>query len=169
MSLRLASSVALIALIPVLAAVPSHAQTADQSAQAAPQTETIQVTGTRIRNTDAQAANPITVVSSEDIAKEKATDVEDILKKLPSIDFSGGISGNSNNGGDGASEIGLRNLGPTRTLVLVNGYRFPNTDTEGCCDCGRSELDPGADDRPYRSAARRRGPRFTAQTPSPAS
>ena len=129
--LRLAGSVALIALIPVLATVPAFAQTADQSAQAAPQTETIQVTGTRIRNTDAQAANPITVVSSEDIAKEKATTVEDILKKLPSLDFSAGINSNANNGGDGASEIGLRNLGPTRTLVLVNGYRFVNTDTEG--------------------------------------
>ena len=129
--LRLAGSVALVALMPMFAVAPSFAQTADQGAQAAPQTETIQVTGTRIRNTDAQAANPITVVSSEDIAKEKSTNVEDVLKKLPSIDFSGGINANSNNGGDGASNIGLRNLGPTRTLVLVNGYRFPNTDTEG--------------------------------------
>jgi len=117
--------------MPVLASVPAFAQTADQSAQGSPPTETIQVTGTRIRNTDAQAANPITVISSEDIAKEKATTVEDILKKLPSLDFSLGINANSNNGGDGASEIGLRNLGPTRTLVLVNGYRFVNTDTEG--------------------------------------
>ena len=118
-----------------LGAVPALAQNAnpgtDQSAQAAPQTETIQVTGTRIRNTDAQAANPITVVSSEDIAKEKATTVEDILKKLPSVDFSGGLSANSNNGGAGASAIGLRNLQPARTLILVNGYRFPFTDTEG--------------------------------------
>jgi len=129
--LRLAGSVALVALMPVLASVPAFAQLTDQSGQAVPQTETIQVTGTRIRNTDAQAANPITVVSSEDIAKEKSTNVEDVLKKLPSIDFSGGISSNSNNGGDGASNIGLRNLGPTRTLILVNGYRFPNTDTEG--------------------------------------
>jgi len=123
------SQVSLVALM-ALGAVPALAQET-QTGQAAPQTETIQVTGTRIKNTDAQAANPITVVSSEDIAKEKATTVEDILKKLPSIDFSAGISSNSNNGGDGASEIGLRNLGPTRTLVLVNGYRFVNTDTEG--------------------------------------
>jgi iron complex outermembrane recepter protein len=120
----------LIALL-ALGATPALAQDAPQTGQASAQTETIQVTGTRIRNTDAQAANPITVVSSEDIAQEKSTNVEDILRKLPSIDFSGGINAGSNNGGDGASEIGLRNLGPTRTLVLVNGYRFPNTDTEG--------------------------------------
>ena len=120
----------LIALL-ALGAAPALAQDATQTGQASTQTETIQVTGTRIRNTDAQAANPITVVSSEDIAQEKSTNVEDVLRKLPSIDFSGGINAGSNNGGDGASEIGLRNLGPTRTLVLVNGYRFPNTDTEG--------------------------------------
>src|ERR1700722_7674657 len=82
-----ASMVALLAL----GAAPALAQTADQSAQA-PQSETIQVTGTRIRNTDAQAANPVTVISSEDIAKEKSTTVEDVLKKLPSIDFSGGLN-----------------------------------------------------------------------------
>ena len=127
---KVGSQVSLIALL-ALGATPALAQDATQTGQASTQTETIQVTGTRIRNTDAQAANPITVVSSEDIAQEKSTTVEDILRKLPSIDFSGGINANSNNGGDGASEIGLRNLGPTRTLVLVNGYRFPNTDTQG--------------------------------------
>jgi iron complex outermembrane recepter protein len=122
-----ASVMALLAL----GVTPALAQDAPQTGEAAAQTETIQVTGTRIRNTDAQAANPITVVSSEDIAKEKSTTVEDVLKKLPSIDFSGGLNAAANNGGDGASEIGLRNLGPTRTLILVNGYRFPNTDTQG--------------------------------------
>ena len=126
----LARSQASLLVLAALAGGPALAQEA-QTAQPAAQTETIQVTGTRIRNTDAQAANPITVVSSEDIAKEKSTNVEDVLKKLPSVDFSAGISANSNNGGDGASNIGLRNLGPTRTLILVNGYRFPNTDTEG--------------------------------------
>jgi outer membrane receptor protein involved in Fe transport len=126
---RLAGPQSSMLALLALGAAPALAQTADQNAQV-PQTETIQVTGTRIRNTDAQAANPVTVVSSEDIAKEKATDVEDVLKKLPSIDFSGGLSANSNNGGAGASAIGLRNLQPARTLVLVNGYRFPNTDNQ---------------------------------------
>ena len=126
----LVRSQASLLVLAALAGGPALAQDT-QTAQPASQTETIQVTGTRIRNTDAQAANPITVISSEDIAKERSTTVEDVLKKLPSIDFSAGITANSNNGGDGAAEIGLRNLGPTRTLILVNGYRFPNTDTQG--------------------------------------
>jgi outer membrane receptor protein involved in Fe transport len=113
-----------LALLPVFAAVPALAQSA-------PQTETIEVTGTRLKNTDAQSANPITVVSSEDIAKTEATTVEQVLRKLPSADFTGGVTANSNNGGDGASQISLHNLGPARTLVLVNGQRYVGTDIQG--------------------------------------
>ena len=127
--LRLAGSVALVALMPVFAPGSAFAQTADQSAQAAPPTETIQVTGSRIKNTDVQSANPITVVSSEDVAKTEAVTIEQYLRKLPSVDFTGGISQNDNNGGNGASNLGLRNLGPQRTLILVNGVRFPLTDS----------------------------------------
>ena len=99
-------------------------------AQTAPQTETIEVTGSRLKNTDAQSANPITVVSSEDIAKTAATSIEQVLMKLPSVDFTGGLTANSSNGGVGASQAGLRNLGPQRTLVLLNGQRFPLTDIQ---------------------------------------
>src|SRR5580658_5938732 len=88
---RLAGSVAVVALMPWLAAMPALAQTA-QTAQAAPQTETIEVTGTRIHNADAASANPITVVSSDDIAKTSATTAEEILKKLPAVDVAGGVS-----------------------------------------------------------------------------
>ncbi|GGF50157.1 TonB-dependent receptor [Aliidongia dinghuensis] len=126
---RLSGTVAVLALMPVFAAVPALAQSApSQVAQAAPQTETIEVTGTRLKNTDAQSANPITVVSSEDIQKQAATTVEQVLLKLPSVDFNGGLTANSSNGGLGESQVSLRNLGPQRTLVLLNGQRFPFTD-----------------------------------------
>ena len=93
--------------------------------------EEIVVTGSRIRTSDVTAAAPLTVVSSEQIAKTEAVTVEQFLRKLPDIDFSGGITSNDNNGGLGAAEISMRNLGPARTLVLVNGLRFPYTDTQG--------------------------------------
>jgi outer membrane receptor protein involved in Fe transport len=133
---RLSGTVAVLALMPVFAAVPALAQSAPQPAttqvaQSAPQTETIEVTGSRIKNSDAASANPITVVSSEEIAKTEAVTVEQFLRKLPDVDFTGGISQNDNNGGNGASNLGLRNLGPARTLILVNGQRFINTDAQG--------------------------------------
>jgi iron complex outermembrane receptor protein len=124
---RLSGTVAVLALWPVFAAVPALAQSA-------PQTETIEVTGSRLKNTDAQSANPITVVSSEDIAKTAATSIEQVLMKLPSVDFTGGVTANSSNGGVGASQVGMRNLGPQRTLILLNGQRFPFTDTQASTD-----------------------------------
>ncbi|HVJ54615.1 MAG TPA: TonB-dependent receptor, partial [Aliidongia sp.] len=93
-------------------------------------TETIEVTGTRIKNADAASANPITVVTSDDIAKTSATTAEDILKKLPSVDFAGGVSSAQTNGGNGDSVVGLRNLGAQRTLVLINGLRMVATDNQ---------------------------------------
>ncbi len=126
---RLAGSVAVVALMPWLAVAPALAQSA-QTAQAAPQTETIEVTGTRIKNADAASANPITVVSSDDIAKTSATTVEEVLKKLPAVDFTGGVSSAATNGGNGNSVVGLRNLGAQRTLVLVDGLRMVATDNQ---------------------------------------
>ncbi len=126
---RLAGSVAVVALMPWLAVAPAMAQSA-QTAQAAPQTETIEVTGTRIKNADAASANPITVVSSDDIAKTSATTVEEVLKKLPAVDFAGGVSSSQTNGGNGDSVVGLRNLGAQRTLVLIDGLRMVSTDND---------------------------------------
>ncbi len=138
----LAGSVALVALLPVLAVGPAFAQDAQtQVAQQAPQqaqqpkaqTQVIEVTGTRIKtaDVDVKSANPVTVIGAEEISRQRASTVEDILRKQPALDFTGGITANTNNGGVGASNIGLRNLGPTRTLILVNGQRFVNTDTGG--------------------------------------
>src|SRR5262249_10153057 len=104
----------------------------DQPAAAgAPPVEEIVVTGSRIRTSDVTAAAPLTVVTSQQIAQTKAVTVEQYLRKLPDLDSPGGITSNDNNGGVGAAEFGLRNLGPQRTLVLVNGLRFPFTDTQG--------------------------------------
>jgi iron complex outermembrane recepter protein len=142
---RLFGTAAALAFAPMLFTTQGLAQSAPQSttqttqattqtAQAAPQTESIEVTGSRIKNTDAQSANPITVVTSEEIAKTASTTVEEVLRKLPSADFSGASTTNSNNGGNGASQVSLRNLGPQRTLILVNGQRFVMTDNQATAD-----------------------------------
>jgi iron complex outermembrane recepter protein len=106
-------------------------QPTDQPGASAVAPEEIVVTGSRIRTSDVTAADPLTVVTAEQISKTDAVTVEQFLRKIPSISFAGGISSNDNNGGLGASEVSLKNLGAERTLVLVNGFRFPYTDTEG--------------------------------------
>jgi iron complex outermembrane receptor protein len=105
------------------------AQDQPESSAAAP--EEIVVTGSRIKSNDVTSANPLTVVTAAQIQQTEAITAEQFLRKIPEIDFSGGISSNDNNGGVGASEVGLHNLGPQRTLVLINGLRFPYTDTGG--------------------------------------
>jgi iron complex outermembrane recepter protein len=135
-------SAALLALLPVCLGMPAQAQTAPAATTTTtdtattttapdPRAEQVVVTGSSIRHTDAASANPITVITAADIAKTSAITVEDILRKNPAADFTGGISSsNDTEGGAGASEVSLRNLGPQRTLVLVNGLRYPSTDTE---------------------------------------
>jgi len=131
---RLTTAVAVVALLPVLTATTTHAQTATAAAPAPEPLETVEVTGSRIQNSDAASANPITVVGQQEIQQEEASTVEKLLMKVPSVDFTGGIAQGTANGGVGASELGLRNLAPQRTLVLVNGVRYPFTDTQGSVD-----------------------------------
>src|SRR6185437_713232 len=106
------------------------AQDQPAAAGAAAPTEEIVVTGTRIRSNNITAAEPLQVVTAAQIQETKAITLEDYLQKLPTVDFNS-ISQNNNNGGVGASQAGIHFLGAQRTLVLVNGLRFPGTDTQG--------------------------------------
>ena len=110
----LAASAAVSALI---AAQPALAQNATTP-------ETVVVTGSRIPVLNATSASPISTASAAQIQLTSAFNAEDVLTKLVGPDTTGGISNATNNGANGLSEIGLRNLGPTRTLVLIDGQRL---------------------------------------------
>lgn len=84
--------------------------------------ETIQVVGSRIKRTDLETSQPIFVVGREDLQKTGLTSVGDILQELTTNGAT--INTVFNNGGDGSTQIDLRNLGSNRTLVLVNGRRW---------------------------------------------
>lgn len=111
---------------------PAHAQTdqggADQAAEGTP----IVVTGSRIQRTDLESTSPVTVVSSEEFALTGAVNVEQVLNTLPQV--LPGVTGFSNNPGNGAVTLNLRNLGAARTLVLVNGRRWMFYDTNQIVD-----------------------------------
>ncbi|MTJ80675.1 MAG: TonB-dependent receptor plug domain-containing protein, partial [Telmatospirillum sp.] len=88
--------------------------------------DTVEVTGSRIKSANTDSPNPIARVSADDIAATKATTVEDILQHIGVVQSTSSAA--DNNAGNGSSTMGLRNLGATRTLVLVNGQRFVSTD-----------------------------------------
>jgi len=85
--------------------------------------ERIEITGSRIPSPNLESASPVAVISAQDIKFEGVTRIEDMLNSLPQVfaDFGANVS----NGSTGTATVNLRNLGATRTLVLMNGKRLP--------------------------------------------
>jgi iron complex outermembrane receptor protein len=98
--------------------------TPTRNAQGAPvqSANDIIVTGTRIPQPNLTSAAPVTVVTSQDVKLSGSTRIEDVLNQLPSVQANQG-SGVSN-GATGTATVDLRDLGPKRTLVLINGRRL---------------------------------------------
>ena len=113
---------------------PAYAQDTDvtDSAEQAAESTAIVVTGSRIQRTDLNSTSPIAVVSPEEFRLTGAVNVEQVLNTLPQV--LPGVTGFSNNPGNGAVTLNLRNLGATRTLVLVNGRRWMFYDTNQIVD-----------------------------------
>ncbi|MEZ9820858.1 TonB-dependent receptor [Shewanella sp. 10N.286.45.A1] len=84
--------------------------------------ERIEVTGSRIKRTDIEGANPVTSIDAASIEKMSVNNVGDLLQNLTS---SAGAATNTqtNNGGDSSTRFSLRGIGSERTLVLINGRR----------------------------------------------
>ena len=95
------------------------AQEQDEAAELGKQT----VTGSRIRRVQIEGANPVTVLSRDDIERSGLDSVGKILQELPGMTGSPQNT-NANNGGSGAVRVDLRGMGSGRTLVLVNGRRM---------------------------------------------
>ncbi len=94
------------------------------------QTETgdvILVTGTRILNPQAAAATPIVAVTAENIERSGLTNVTELLTQTPALfnseDNFDAAGSQARTGAAGVNLLDLRNLGPERTLVLVDGRR----------------------------------------------
>ena len=126
--------VAILAGTASLVVLPGTAS-AQSAGQSADSLETVVVTGSRIRRAEAETAQPVAVISREDIENQGFTSVADILQNTtvtgaPPISRASPLSAGENAGGN---YISLRNLGASRTLVLVNGRRMP-VSTSGLAD-----------------------------------
>lgn len=108
-------------------AAPAFAQDepAAESDEAA-EMERITVTGSRIRQADVETAQPVLVITRDEIEKQGFQSVADILQNIsaagsPAISRAQPLAAGENVGGQ---FIDLRNIGTQRTLVLVNGKRI---------------------------------------------
>jgi iron complex outermembrane receptor protein len=93
----------------------------------------VEITGSRLKQIDAEGVSPVQVIRREDITHTGATTVREMLASLSAASTSGTLSdlNGSNSFSPGASGASLRNLGKQSTLVLLNGRRlaaFPLAD-----------------------------------------
>lgn len=97
-----------------------------QEAGGATNLDKIEVTGSRIRQVDSETAQPVLLISRDQIEKQGFKSVADILQNIPTagspaISRTSPLSSGENVGG---YYIDLRNLGANRTLILVDGHRL---------------------------------------------
>jgi outer membrane receptor protein involved in Fe transport len=116
----------LAAIVAMAVAGPVGAQ---QAAPATPLAEVV-VTGSAIHTRDAGLERPVSVLTADAIQTQSALTLETLLRKIPAVGLQG-LTDNQNSVGTGPGtgneNIDLRNLGAARTLVLVDGVRFPPT------------------------------------------
>ncbi|WP_068085449.1 TonB-dependent receptor domain-containing protein [Novosphingobium rosa] len=144
------SSILLCGVSAMAWAMPALAQTAapqpDQAAAGSasavrPSDQDIIVTGSRTIKNGNASPMPVTVVSTDDLLKvQPGATLADALNTIPAFSGSRGSSSNpttigSAAGGNGsANQLNLRNLGTTRTLVLMDGKRVAPTLFNGAVD-----------------------------------
>ncbi|HOB14179.1 MAG TPA: TonB-dependent receptor [Novosphingobium sp.] len=95
----------------------------------------IVVTGSRVRRDEYSAIEPVTVVTSAEITQSGFNSASDALQSTEVTQGSAQINnyygGFVTDGGTGVNTLGLRGLGPARTLVLLNGRRIAPAGTRG--------------------------------------
>jgi outer membrane receptor protein involved in Fe transport len=101
---------------------PAWAQSTDQG------TETVTVTGSRVARQGFEAPTPTTAIGSVELEQKAALTVTDIIAEIPSLAPN---QNNNNSQNIGLSTFNLRNIGPTRTLVLIDGMRVEDTSPTG--------------------------------------
>jgi len=105
--------------------------------------EEITVTGSRIRRDEFSSAAPLQVYDPSAASQIGIASITDLLQRSTIVNgdqLNGTLNTNSGNsnassppapGGVGSANVGLRGLGPERTLILVNGRRMGSSGVRG--------------------------------------
>jgi iron complex outermembrane recepter protein len=117
---RLLASTMIAGFAAIGMAAPAMAQSTQEESATVSE---IVVTGSRIRQANLVTTSPVTQVTAEDVRESGVSRVEDLVTQLPQA-FAAQNSTVSN-GASGTATVSLRNLGSTRTLVLIDGKRMP--------------------------------------------
>jgi len=114
-----AFAVALLAVLATVAAAPFSAAARAQSASASNDDDalTILITASRFAETADETLAPVTVITREEIEKQQASTVEEVLRTVPGVAL-------TNTGGPGKqTSLFLRGADSNNVLVLIDGVR----------------------------------------------
>lgn len=100
----------------------------------------VEITGSAVKRVDAETALPVTVIKAEEMRKQGITSVEEIVRTLSMNQSYRGTSGAVGGITGGGSFSDLRALGPSKTLVLLNGRRIANQAVGGSGDSAAPDL-----------------------------
>jgi outer membrane receptor protein involved in Fe transport len=110
-------------IAPVMAGAQTSAP-ADAETDKTTAVQEVVITGSRIARLRTETSVPVAVVSALSIQNVGQTNLLDSLRDLPIAGQSADRSAsNFSNSGNGEATVNLRNLGPARTLVLIDGRR----------------------------------------------
>lgn len=98
-----------------------------------PKYEKIEVTGSYIKRTDLEGAQPVQTLDRDYLEKTGYNSVGDVMRDLTASSF-GGARESSGGQTAGAATVSLRGLGANRTLVLLNGRRMAKDGIGGATD-----------------------------------
>jgi iron complex outermembrane receptor protein len=88
------------------------------------------VTGSRISRGDIETALPITTITAEDIAATGLPSIGEVIAQLP-FNSQGSFVSSGTSSASNHSSSGLRGLGSSRTLTLIDGKRIAPSPTWG--------------------------------------
>ena len=134
-----------------------------QEEAAAEAIEQIVVTGSRIPRRDFFSVSPIVTLDRSEMELAGTTEIRRLLNDLPQVDPA--VDAGTSNAFGGESFVNLRALGSNRTLVLLNGRRYPSQGSSGTVDLNalppamieRVEIITGGASAVYGSDAMARG------------
>lgn len=98
--------------------------------EAEEEAERIVVTGSRLKRSDVEGANPVTVIDRQTIELSGALSASELLREL-TFNSAGSLRPQSGSSAQGVSQIDLRGIGSGRTLVLVDGRRLTHSPSTG--------------------------------------
>ena len=138
LSVALLSGAAIAALqvSPAFAQAGSPTPAQDSASSEEPVAQDIIVTGSHVARDGSEAPTPVSVIGNDLMEAAPRTNLTDTINLLPQFVNSqtSSIAATGPTNLQGQNLVNLRNLGPNRTLVLIDGHRAPITNLDGSVD-----------------------------------